>query len=133
VPVAECQPVLRPAASEVQLMADYNAEHKSVLDDLFKSFAGVRPGKMFGCPAYYAGDKLCVCLYGEGVGVKLPADSAARLLREDPNVTSFQPMGKPQMREWVQINLERSEDYRRYEPVFAESIDFVRSVAGRKR
>jgi hypothetical protein len=31
-------------------------------------------------------------------------------------------MGKPKMREWVQINLNRSEDYRQYAPVFEESI-----------
>jgi hypothetical protein len=31
-------------------------------------------------------------------------------------------MGKPKMREWVQINLSRSEDYRQYEAVFEESI-----------
>jgi hypothetical protein len=115
-----------PASSE-ELMVDYRAEHKVVLDDLFKSFAGVRPGKMFGYPAYYAGDKLCACLYGQGVGVKLPADSAAKLHKEDANVTPFQPMGKPRMREWVQTTLERSEDYRRYQSVFAESISYVLS------
>jgi hypothetical protein len=34
-------------------------------------------------------------------------------------------MGKARMREWVQINLERSEDYRKYRAVFDESIGFV--------
>ena len=34
-------------------------------------------------------------------------------------------MGKPKMREWVQINLSRSEDYRQYEAVFEESIRHV--------
>ena len=39
--------------------------------------------------------------------------------------TPFQAMGKPKMREWVQINLSRSEDYRQYEAVFDESIRHV--------
>jgi hypothetical protein len=34
-------------------------------------------------------------------------------------------MGKPKMREWVQINLSRSEDYRPYASVFEESMDYL--------
>ena len=60
-------------------MANFNSEHKAVLDDLVLSHPNVQPGKMFGFPAYYAGKKLCICLYEQGVGVKLPEQSAARL------------------------------------------------------
>jgi hypothetical protein len=80
---------------------------------------------MFGFPAYYVGKKLCICLYEYGVGVKIPAESAARLLREDPNVVPFQPLGRPKMREWIQINLSRSEDYHQYMSVFDESIQHM--------
>jgi hypothetical protein len=59
------------------------------------------------------------------VGVKLPASSVVKLLESDANTVPFQPLGKPRMREWVQINLERSEDYQQYLPVFEESIHFV--------
>lgn len=103
-------------------MADFNPEHKAVLDDILLGHPLVRPGKMFGFPAYYAGKKLCICLYEQGVGVKLPESTAARLLEADPNTIPFRPMGKPKMREWVQINLDRSEDYRQYKAVFEESI-----------
>lgn len=80
---------------------------------------------MFGFPAYYAGKKLCICLYEQGVGVKLPEQSAARLLKTDRNVIPFQPMGRRKMREWVQINLTRSQDYRQYQAVFEQSIHHV--------
>ncbi len=106
-------------------MGNFNADHKTVLDDLLLGHPLVRPGKMFGFPAYYAGKKLCICLYEEGVGIKLPEQSAARLLQTDPHTSPFQPMGKPKMREWVQINLSRSEDYRQYEAVFEESIHYL--------
>lgn len=106
-------------------MASFNPEHKAVLDDLLLGHPGVRAGKMFGFPAYYAGKKLCICLYEHGVGIKLPAQSAAHLLAADPHAIPFQPMGKPKMREWVQINLSHSEDYRQYESVFDESIRHV--------
>ena len=106
-------------------MVDFNPEHKAVLDELLLGNPFVRAGKMFGFPAYYAGKKLCICLYEQGVGVKLPERSAARLLETDGNTIPFRPMGKPKMREWVQINLNRSEDYGQYESVFMESIRYV--------
>lgn len=106
-------------------MSNFNPDHKAVLDDLLLGHPGVRPGKMFGMPAYYAGEKLCICLYEQGVGLKLPETSAAKLLEADPNVVPFQPMGRPRMREWVQINLARSEEYQQYLAVFDESIRFV--------
>lgn len=108
-------------------MEQFNPAHKKVLDDLLLEYPLLRPGKMFGYPAYYAGRKLCICLYEQGVGLKLPETTASRLLQEDPNVIPFQPLGKPRMREWVQINLERSQDYRDYLPIFEESIQFVLS------
>jgi hypothetical protein len=106
-------------------MANFNSDHKAVLDDLLLGNPLVKPGKMFGYPAYYAGEKLCICLYEQGVGIKLPEQSAAKLLDADQNVVPFQPMGRPKMREWIQINLTTSEDYHQYAPVFNESIHFV--------
>jgi hypothetical protein len=103
----------------------FNSEHKAVLDDLLLGHPHIRPGKMFGFPAYYAGRKLCICLYEQGVGVRLPEREAAKLLETDRNTVPFRPRGKPKMREWVQINPSRSEDYRQYESVFDESIRHV--------
>lgn len=106
-------------------MANFNSEHKAILDDLLLDYPLIRPGKMFGFPAYYVGKKLCICLYEQGVGIKLPERSVTKLLETDQNTIPFQPLGKPKMREWVQINLSRSEDYRQYGSIFEESIRFV--------
>jgi hypothetical protein len=106
-------------------MANFNPEHKFILDEMLLGHPHIRPGKMFGFPAYYVGKKLCICLYEGGVGVKLPEVSAMSLLKLDPNIVPFQPLGKPKMREWIQINLDRSEDYRQYQSVFDESIHFL--------
>jgi hypothetical protein len=114
------------------VVATFNPEHKAVLDELLLHQAYVRAGKMFGFPAYYAGKKLCICLYEKGVGIKLPEPSAANLLQTDRNTVPFQPMGKPKMREWVQINLSRSEDYRQYRSVFDESIRYLLAQQGRE-
>jgi hypothetical protein len=106
-------------------MANFNPEHKTVLDDLLLVFPHVRAGKMFGFPTYYVGKKLCICLYEQGVGIKLPEKSAVKLLETDPNAVPFRPLGKPKMREWVQINLVRSEDYKQYKSVFEESVRYL--------
>ncbi len=106
-------------------MATFNPDHKAVLDDLLLGDLRVRAGKMFGYPAYYIGRKLCISLYEDGVAVKLPAGEAAGLLRDDPHAIPFQPLGKPKMREWVQINLADSQEYRRYLPVFDASIHYL--------
>lgn len=114
-------------------MDKFNKDHKAVLDSLLLDHPAVRPGKMFGYPAYYAGEKLSICLFEMGVGVKVPETMAKKLLAENPNVVPFQPLGRPVMREWIQINLENSEGYREYVGVFHESIEFVLKLQNRSR
>lgn len=106
-------------------MANFNPKHKAILDDMLLGHPAIRPGKMFGFPAYYADKKLCMCLYEEGVGLKVPEQTARKLIQADANVIPFQPYGKRKMREWIQINLDRSEGYREYQAVFEESIAHV--------
>ena len=113
-------------------MANYSPEHKAVLDQMFADHPDLRPGKMFGFPAYYVGRKLSICLYEQGVGVKLPPQTSLRLLEQDPNVQPFQPYGKAKMREWVQINLTDSQEYQNYRSLFEESIDYLRSQSSAK-
>ena len=111
-------------------MVAYNQAHQAILDDLLLGDPRIHPGKMFGYPAYYAGDKLAICLYEEGVGLKVPESLAAKLVETDQNVVPFQPLGRPKMREWVQINLRDSKSYLQYQSVFEESIRFVLSLQG---
>jgi hypothetical protein len=112
-------------------VANYNSDHKVILDDLLLGNPFVRPGKMFGFPAYYFGKKLCICRYEQGVGVKLLEQTAAKLLETEPNIFPFMPLGRPRMREWIQINLSRSQDYRQYETVFDESIKYLLAQQGK--
>jgi len=60
------------------------------------------------------------------------ASSVSRLLESDPNAIPFQPLGKPKMREWVQINLDDSEAYVQYKAVFHESIRYVHEQQNEK-
>ena len=110
-------------------MPNFNPEHKAVLDNLLLGIPFVKAGKMFGFPAYYVNGKLSLCLYEQGVGIKLPEVSAQKLLADDSNAVPFRPLGKPKMREWVQINLVHSEDYQQYMQVFEESIQHVLRIS----
>ena len=45
---------------------------------------------------------------------------------------TFKPLGRAKMREWIQINRERSEDYLKDQEIFDFSIKFVSSLASKK-
>lgn len=107
-------------------MPKFNVEssHKETLDSLLLNIPNVVQGKMFGYPAYYVNGKLFACIYGEGLGVKVPEDVAIKLLSEQ-HIVPFQPLGKPKMKEWIQINHMKSEDYRKDMDIFLISVEFV--------
>lgn len=108
------------------------SDRKAVLDSLLLKMPSVVDGKMFGYPAYYANGKLFACIYGEGVGLKIPEEIANKLISED-HVVPFQPLGKSKMREWVQINRARSADYQKDINVFRSSVEFVSQLQTTKR
>ena len=82
---------------------------------------------MFGYPAYYIDRKLFACIYGEGVGIKVPKDFADSLVDQE-GIIRFQPMGRKTMKEWIQINRERSEDYEGDMEILRVSIEYVSSI-----
>lgn len=102
----------------------FSQEHKTALDALLLALPGVAAGKMFGYPAYYVGKRLFACVYGAGVGVKLPEAIANQMLSQ-ARAVPFRPYGKPKMKEWIQINRTRSADYEQDADLFRDSIKFV--------
>ena len=108
------------------------SDRKTILDSLLLSIPGVVEGKMFGYSAYYVNGKLFACIYGDGVGVKVPEEVASSLLSEK-HVVPFQPLGKPKMREWIQINRTRLADYQKDISIFHASVEFVSKMQNTKR
>jgi len=105
----------------------FNRKHKEVLDSVLLQIPGVVAGRMFGYPAYYTDKKLFACIYGEGVGIKIP-DKVADSLVGRKGIVRFQPMGRKPMKEWIQIIHERSEDYMTDQDILKISIDYVSSA-----
>jgi len=105
----------------------YNLKHKEVLDTFLLDNPLVKPGKMYGHPAYYVGGKLFASLFMEGVCVKVPEVLKNELLN-GKEIVPFEPMGR-KMREWILINRKNSKDYLKDQHIFEKSIEFVASIA----
>ena len=104
---------------------------KAILDSLLLNMSNVAEGKMFGCSAYFANGRLFACIFGDGVGVKVPEEIAGKLLAER-RVVPFRPHGKPKMREWIQINRAKPADYRKDMDILRTSVRFVGKIRAMK-
>jgi hypothetical protein len=97
-----------------------------VLTDLFADRDDVRQGKMFAFPSFSIGGKVFASAFGDGVSLKLPPETIARLA--DHEITPFEPMGK-KMTGWVLITRPEAERYRDDVDLFEVSINYVAELA----
>ena len=108
------------------IKAQFDLKHKEVLDSFLLDIPLVKPGKMYGHPAYYVGGKLFASLYMQGVCVKVPEILVSELLKRK-HIAPFEPMGR-KMREWILINRKKSEDYLKDKDIFEKSIEYIASL-----
>lgn len=106
----------------------YRADVLEVLARLLAERPEVTQGKMFGFPAFYTAGKLFACVYGEGVGLKLP-EEVIRTLDDKSHITPFRPYGKPRMKEWILLRHDQAETYAKDTSLFLASIAFVGETA----
>lgn len=104
--------------------ANFNADIKDTLDSMLLDMPQVKPGKMFGYPAYYVNGKMFACVYEDGVGLKVPESMVHDLVGEK-GITYFQPLGRKQMKEWIQITREDPAEYLRDLEIFEISAGYV--------
>jgi hypothetical protein len=100
---------------------------KAVIDSLLLPIRGIEGGEMSGFPAYFVNKRMFACLNGNGVGIRLPATTAANLQFSRNDVSAFQPNGKPSTREWVQLDHADPADFLKDEALFLASIEFVKN------
>ena len=105
--------------------------HKAVLDSLLLQIPGVEAGEMSGLAAYFINKRMFALICNGGVGIRLPASTAANLQFSNRNVSPFQPKGIPSTREWVQLNHEDSASYEKDRDLFLASIEFVKAARTR--
>lgn len=87
----------------------------------------LRPGAMFGCPAAFIGKRLAFCVYGTGIGARLPPAEAARLIASG-EATAFRPFGRPAMKEWIELR-PRGKDVQPLLPILAEALRYAQHRA----
>jgi hypothetical protein len=108
----------------------YREDVLAVLEDLFGGRPDVRRGKMFGLPAFSTGGKVFATVMGDGVALKLPPETIARLA--DAEIAPFEVMGK-KMGGWIQISRPEAESYAADAPLFETSIGYVAEQASQPK
>jgi TfoX/Sxy family transcriptional regulator of competence genes len=107
----------------------YNPEIKQVLDSFLLSNELVAPGKMFGFPAYYAGKKLFACVYENGVGLKVSAQTLKEQAGKE-GVSPFVPMGRHTMKAWIYLTHPSPESFLENQTLLESSAEYVASLQG---
>jgi hypothetical protein len=104
-------------------------EYKQLVDKWLLELDGVKAGKMFGCPGYYAKGKLAVCHYGQYFFVKLPAKRISELVLTDPYCRREGPMGSRRSmgKEWMFMDVPTLLMLKKRKALFIESVTFLLS------
>ena len=100
---------------------------KAQIDALLLKLPGVSARKINGLDAYFVSDKMFACISGRGVGLRLPAATAAELQFSRDNVVPFQPGGMASTREWIQIDCAEVAEYEKDLQLFRDSLEFVKA------
>ena len=107
------------------------SSRKAQIDALLLKLPGVSARKINGLDAYFVSDRMFACISGRGIGLRLPAATAAELQFSRDNVVPFQPGGMAGSREWIQIDRAEAAEYEKDLQLFQASLEFVK--AGRTR
>ena len=104
------------------------SSRKAQIDALLLKLPGVSARKINDLDAYFVSDRMFACISGRGVGLRLPAATAAELQFSRDNVVPFQPGGTASSREWIQINRAEAADYEKDLQLFQASLEFVKAA-----
>ena len=107
------------------------SSRKAQIDAVLLKLPGVSARKINGLDAYFVSDKMFACISGRGVGLRLPAATAADLQFSRDNVVPFQPAGIASSREWIQIDRAEAAEYESDLQLFQASLEFVKAARTR--
>ena len=107
---------------------DTSSSRKAHLDALLLKIPGVSTKKINNLEAYFVNDKMFACISGDGVGLRLPVNTARDLQFSRADVVPFQPGALTGTREWIQINRADPAAYQQDLDLFIASIEFVRAA-----
>jgi hypothetical protein len=99
---------------------------KSQIDAVLLKLPGVVAKKINKLDAYFVSDRMFACISGDGIGLRLPANTARDLQFSRADVVPFQPGNVGATREWIQINRADAADYEKDLELFRASLEFVK-------
>lgn len=94
---------------------------------LLSKHADVVRRTVFGYPAFMATGRMFVCVYRDGIGLKVP-ETRANLLLTERGIEPFRPHGKPRMREWIHVIQHLPRLSMRNSSVTIEALEYARSA-----
>jgi hypothetical protein len=114
---------------DIDIMAEFRADIKAVLDDMLTPVPGVKASRAFGYPAYKINGRIFAFVGDGGIIFKL-SPQRAEALRAEPPFTPFRttPGGKP-WTGWVSLDLEDAQEYQAFFDLLMESLTFVGETA----
>jgi hypothetical protein len=106
-------------------MDDYRPEVKAMLDKMLLHIPGVKSGKAFGYPAYKINAKVFAFVGGNGIAIKLGKARVDELIAQSESMRPFEVADGVIWKDWVSIEMDDPDLYRRYASLLDESIHFV--------
>lgn len=107
---------------------NYWSDLKTEVDKILLSDSAVKPGLMFGYPAYYVNGKLALCHYENGIALKLPSELTLMLRNSEACCKPFCPMGKKMGENWVVIYPDEARDIHNFSKFLFASITFLKEI-----
>jgi hypothetical protein len=102
---------------------------KEILDEIMLNMPEVKPGKMFGYPAYYVNKKLAVFIYYDGVVLKLPDELYNKLMSsESSKAKPFSLLNKGKGKNWTIIHHETPEEFEQDFDILGTAVQYIHSL-----
>jgi hypothetical protein len=106
---------------------------RTMLEICSASLPGVRPKKMFGCDAFFAGNQIFALVWKTGrIGVKLPDAAAFTEIMSMPGSAPWS-IGKMSMSQWVLVPERMHTDREALTPVLAFAHAAAQKGAAKKK
>ena len=99
----------------------------AVVGALLADVPGIAQRTMFGVPAFFVDGRLFCCVWGDGVGLRLPMAQAQTVVGAD-GLGPFRPFGRAPMRGWVQRDQPEAAALRQDADLIVAACEHIRGL-----
>ncbi len=128
-PAAKKPAAKKPAGGAAMRLPPPDPAVVAALDGVLAGRPDLRPGKMFGCPGYFAGAKAVASVLGADISLTLPLDEIEQRLTQ-PGFRRFQAFGRT-MSGWILLDKAHVATLTRDPSLIEHAVAHARSKAAR--